>query len=299
MALALALIGLAELSLRAVEPWLSVDIQHHQTFDQRAQRLATSDGLRVAVVGNSMVRRGLDAEAWVASSQQAGAPQLSVEQFHPDDAGIGDWPWLLHRVFAARDRVPDVFILCMGPWVMGDDAEVHPTRIGRFYLDPMALGPDWAWAMVPAWEDRADVGLGWASRLVANRERVQLRVLDALVPRYRVLRRAINAGPERPSVSVGEPVRPTYQWATKTVRQMRDTGARVVVVSMPTRSVEPLDPRLTAALESAGAEVIDLGVVEGLDVQSHFLDGIHLNPDGRAVFSPVFGRSVAEVLSTP
>ena len=129
MALALALIGLAEVGLRAVEPRLSVDIQHHQTFDQRAQRLAASDGLRVAVVGNSMVRRGLDAEAWVASSQQAGAPQLSVEQFHPDDAGIGDWPWLLHRVFAARDRVPDVFILCMGPWVMGDDAEVHPTRI--------------------------------------------------------------------------------------------------------------------------------------------------------------------------
>ena len=94
--------------------------------------------------------------------------------------------------------------------------------------------------------------------------------------------------------------------AAEPVRVFR--GARVLPIAGPPiddgtvvvrgATIEAVGPTDRARIPP-GAEVIDLGVVEGLDVQSHFLDGIHLNPDGRAVFSPVFGRSVAEVLSAP
>ena len=284
----------AEVGLRLGERRLSKDLDHLHEIPALAEKAAasSSDAVRVLFLGNSMMRYGIDSETFELAAREAAPVPLQITRIHPDATKIADWYYLFRNYFYERRQQPDVLIVGFQGDQLADQPTQHPERVARFYgcaLEDLDALIRWD---LGTFEETCGFGLSTMSAAYVNRERLQARVLDTIIPHYRESFQRMNSA-RLPDSSTDFPMfadpdvasaAPTYARLQEFVEMIRSSGVRAVFVAMPVVRDYDIDPEAVAILNAGAIPLIDCREVPELTAE-HLPDGIHLNEEGAVRYS--------------
>ena len=283
------LFAASELGVRRLEKSASTDLK----VPAVARSLAEGGGVRVLVLGNSLIRGGLELELFRRELGEQGARGVRVERVSPLNTLVGDWYYVFKHHFVDARRVPDVLVVCFAAGHL-QDAPIKRTLIARYHSGAVDIPQIFA-DDVKDFDGRVEFLLSAAFASYAYRTNVSRRVLDALVPHYPESAERINKAlraeaDERPGAG-----QPTYRRLEKLVRAARGLGVRVILVAMPVGFSYQLDPGVERLAEDAGALLLDTRAVPGLGADGYD-DGLHMNQSGAAVYSRFLAHRLAQHL---
>jgi len=287
-------VGLAvgELGMRAIETRLSIDVDHLKNFPAIAQALredAAPDELRVLFLGNSLTRLGVDQDVFKQSAEVDGR-KIHTAKMNPDNTALAEWYYAFGNFFADPQRAPDVLIVGFEGGHLRDHPSRHPARLAHYYCD----ANDWQDLRqfdLHGFEDAAGYWLARWSAMYSNRDRVERRLLDELIPGYRDGMQIVN---QRQSAEADQQTaiqRPTYHRLREFIARAREHGVRVILAAMPIADRYELDPELLDVVDETGIELVDCRDVPGIRPEM-FPDGIHMTPEAAERYS----RYLASVL---
>lgn len=286
----LAVLLVGELMLYAVEPRLSLDVQHIRMIPAIVRDIETTQRPSVLFIGNSLTRHGIVPGLIRSAWSQHDLPRAKLSLIYPDSTTLSDWFYLYRRfVEPARSR-PRVIVICFASNQLADSEPVQPERLGSQFAG-LPFAAEAFSHDVLSLSDRVRYLLGAVSRVWADRERVQTRVL-ALIPGYEALAQALNqaAGARQAAPSSGEPAR--YARLARFIARVKQDGTDIVFVATPLPRRFPLPEALRRTIRDGGAELIDLQGTEPADPVD-FLDGYHLSPVGAERFSLALGAATS------
>ncbi len=269
---------------------MSRDLRRFKTYPQRAARLHDSPPLRIAWLGNSATERGVDL-AVVRRSLKMQRIAATTDLFVADASHINTWKWMAAHLFWRPNQAPDVLIVPFFNCSLQDGNTIEIGRLAQFFTSPREIPG--ALAAMPDMAGKFDFAASKLCATYAERERLKERVMSLMVPNYRHFAEALQAAtpPQTGTAKV-----PTYRDLTEFLNEAKAHHCRVIFVDLPLRArVTPLDPELLSRLRNAGAHCLDLRRVPGLKA-TDFADSIHLNPQGRAFFTPRLLRGIEPLL---
>ena len=275
----LAIIVTAEFAFRATEERWSVDLAHLHRIEQLASSLDGGADLSIAIVGNSMVRHGIDPKIIRAAAGNA-SETVTLCTLYPDNSRINEWYYLCRNFLLTNQRKPDLMILCFGEDQLRDQPRQVPERIARYY----GCG----------WDDLSDLArydlkspahwcrflLARCSSMYANRDRVGRRIFDATIPAYRQTINQLHSS-SAPLASHSASCDSTYKQFFGLVDMARARNTRLAVIAMPTRKSYELDPQIVAAAHAGEFSLVDCRQFDGF-APSQMLDNLHLSKAGAA-----------------
>lgn len=294
---ALVVLGLlllaAEAGIRSAGGSLSLDLEHIGSIPAAAEELARGDELRVLFLGNSLIREGLDSDAFELAAESQGFGPLRIAHIYPDDTTIAEWPHVFKHFFVKPDLLPDVLVVCFALGHLEDTTPLYPELIGGLYSSLSDI-PSIFQHDVIRLNDRVAFVLAQMSAVMTNRGRVAQRVLDTSIPYYREFSRTLN---EAMREQVGAPDSPpTYERLERLTQLASSHGVRLVLAAMPVREPYELDPRLPRLAEGLGASFIDARSVPGLTTDM-FQDNLHLTPMGARLYTRFLVHLLSHLLS--
>lgn len=273
--LGLLILGLVmgEMVLRHVEPSLSGNIRHIHNMAPSLTELSSHDGIRIALIGNSLTNDGVD-----EGRLEAELHSTRVVKLVPDGTSLWDWKCLVrHHIINSSAPTADLVVLGFGWDQLGDNTRANPSRLGGYLCR-------WADLKRPGdiglenFGDAAEFAAARVFHIYANRETLRNRVLDSLIPSYRMFTRKANrGGPLDPEAG---PAETRYRQILDLATELEGKGVRLVVMAMPVRRPYALSPALPKMLESKGVILLDYRHLDGIDPRS-FADEMHLNASGR------------------
>jgi len=292
VACVLAAVVAGEAGMRLYGDRLSKDIRHLEEFDEIAARIAApaqAGETRVLFLGNSLTRFGVDPEEFARAAAETGLGPVRVERMMPDNTALADWSYAYRAFLAGQDRRPDLLVIGFQGGHLRDARSHHPERLARYYARWEDL-PELFQNDLPTFEARAGFGAAGASALLCNRDRIESRVLDRLIPGYQdniqILNRRVQGTPS------SQPAAPsTYLRLQALLETARAQGVQVVLAAMPIPDPYEIDPELPGLAQQHGAALVDCRRVPGIAVEM-FPDGLHMNADA----SRLYTRFLAEQL---
>lgn len=279
--------GAVELGIRAIEDNLSIDVKHIQAIPSIVASLDRQPAPHVVFLGNSLTRASIHPEA--IAEVWPGAP--SMVRIYPDDTTLLDWHYIYQRYLGKSKPRPNLIIVSFVRSQLDDNQELHVDRLGShfagFQFVREAFKHD-----VRELGDRIEFVLAGAFRTMANRERVQYRVL-ALIPGYKELADAVNHGVRaRTNKPVDQSRTPSYTRLHRFLMAARASGDKVLFVAIPLPRPYKVANELRDVIRGEGANLIDMQGVEPFTGQD-FPDGYHLSEEAASRFSRVLGLEIA------
>ncbi|MDH4079440.1 MAG: hypothetical protein OEU68_06455 [Nitrospira sp.] len=280
--------GAVELGIRAIEDKLSIDVKHIHAIPSIIAGLDRQPAPHVVFLGNSLTRTSIRTEAieevWPA------AP--SMVRIHPDDTTLLDWYYTYQRYLGKAKPRPNLIVVSFVRSQLDDNQELHVDRLGShfagFQFACEAFEHD-----VRETGDRIEFMLAGAFRAMANRERVQYRIL-ASVPGYKELANAVNRGVRvKEGKLASQSGVPSYTRLHRFLAAAGARGDRVLFVAIPLPRPYKVAGELRDAIQEGGANLIDMQGVEPLTRQD-FPDGYHLSEEAAPRFSRALGRAMME-----
>lgn len=276
-----------EVGSRAIGSWLSQDVRNIRTIPRVALELSNSREYKVLFLGNSLTRVGVD-ESVVSAEFAKRGRKARVARVYLDDTTINTWQYVFRQHFAKECR-PDLLVVGFVDRQL-EDLPADYRRLGGIAVNLRML---WEMSTVDAkdLDRRVELVLGYTFFSFSNAERVRHRVLDALVPGYRIISRTLNesAVRHRNSSVTGK----SYFHLLRLMNAARENHVEVVLAAMPLPAQYSLEPELNSIIAAGEATLIDARKVEGLRPQM-FFDGFHLDRKGAALFS----RDLCRLLTT-
>lgn len=266
-----------EAGMRLYGDRLSKDIEHLEQFDEIAARAAApspTDVTRVLFLGNSLTRYGLRAEQFEAAARDVGRT-VRVEKMTPDNTALADWYYAYRTFFHAAGRSPDLLVIGFADGHLRDAPSNHPERLAQYYCRVEDL-PELFARDLPTVEDRAHYGAACGSALLCNRDRIERRVLDALIPGYREGIQTLNDRVRQSLPTRSGTV--SYSRLRELLQLTREDGVQVVLAAMPIPNAYAIDPELQALAVETGTPLIDCRAVPGVE-PAMFPDGLHMNEE--------------------
>lgn len=282
--LVLAGLGLLEVGMRGIEARLSKDVAHLRAFPEIAESLedetAPTD-LKVLFLGNSLTRHGVAPEVF---REEVGSQGVAIATacVHPDNTALADWYYAYLNFFEREDRLPDVLIIGFEGGHLRDAPTRHPNRLARYYDCRTDNRDDLVRFDLPTFEDRAAFLLAGHSAMYSNRDRIERRVLDLLIPGYRDGIQQLN----HYQVSETERRAPTPQYdrLRKLIEHTKRAGVDLILAAMPIADPYQLDAELLEVVAETGTRLIDCRNVPGM-VPDMFPDGIHMTAEASQIYS--------------
>lgn len=294
----LAVLLVVELGIRVSEPRLSKDLATIQAFPMIA---ASLDGpqaqgrQRVLFLGNSLLREGVNTEI-VAEAISRNSDQPAFVTKAPADAtGLVEWYYAFKNCFANSGHVPDVLVLGFegnGGGHLSDARNTDPAALGHLFCE-LSDVPEVMQHELSDFGDRVDFLLGSVSAAYANRERVQRRVLDAVIPNYRDTSNRMNdVMNERLSAERATPPKPTYKRLERLIKVADSHNVQVVFVAIPVPDEYEVDPGLLELASRRAIQMIDARHIDGIENEM-FPDGLHMNSIAAEHFSHAVGAKLS------
>lgn len=285
------LLAVCELGVRRLEKLTSRDLK----VPTIAWRLAEGEGVRVLVLGNSLVREGLRLHLFRQELSEQSVENVRVEFVSSVNTLVGDWYYVFKHHFVDAKLRPDVLVVCFALNHL-QDAPIQRTLIARYHSGATDI-PQIFVDDVRDFDNRVGFLLSAVFASYANRSNVTRRFLRAFVPHYtesaQRINKALLAGPR----AHREEVQPTYQRLEKLIRMAESHGVRVILVAMPVGSSYEIDARVESLAKDAGTLFIDTRVVPGLG-DDGYIDGMHMNNSGAAIYSRFLAHQLAQYLKT-
>ncbi len=279
MALLLALLGL-EVAARVFESRLSKDVAHLRSLPAEAERLrnAPAESLKVLILGNSLIREGLDREMLRRGLEAKAGRPVELAVMTPDASRIEEWLYGYRRHFDQAGVRPDLILLGTGRSHLLD---------GLADLDALAAFHV-SWRDLPAFVRDQKLGVGEVcqaaaarvSRLFAHRRRVQPLLFYHAMPRYEATVNLLQASAQQTARNT------TARESTRAFAALMDTcrvsGTRVVLLPVPLPEAYKLPAAVIAAAAAPGCMV--LGPPPRLPAE-RFPDGYHLGEEGARIWT--------------
>jgi len=288
IATAVLVFGAVELGIRAIEDKLSIDVKHIHAIPSIVAGLDRQPAPHVVFLGNSLTRASIHTEA-IAEVWPA-AP--SMARIHPDDTTLLDWHYIYQRYVATMKPRTNLIVVSFVRWQLDDNQELHVDRLGShfagFQFAREAFEHD-----VREMGDRIEFMLAGTFRAMANRERVQYRIL-ASVPGYKELANSVNHGVRaKAGTPANQSGAPSYTRMHRFLAAARARGDKVLFVAIPLPHSYEITDELRTAIREGGANLIDMQGVEPL-IGQDFPDGYHLSEEAAPRLSRALGRAMME-----
>jgi len=277
-----------ELGMRAIEDKLSLDLKHINAIPSIMAEIDRHAAPHIMFLGNSLTRVSIQTK--VIERVWPTAP--SMARIHPDDTTLLDWHYVYQRYLGKAKLHPNLIVVTFVRAQLDDNEELHVDRLGSHFA-----GLEFAYEAfqhdVLETGDRIEFMLAGVFRAMANRERVQDRVL-AFIPGYRELAKAVNhsvrARSDKPAIHQGAR---SYSRLLRFLAAAHACGDKVLFVAAPLPSSYKIAEELRNAIREGGSNLIDMQGVEPLTGQD-FPDGYHLSEKAAPRFSRALGRAMAE-----
>jgi hypothetical protein len=256
----------------------SKDLSRFSTYPARARELMARPGPHVLFLGNSATERGVDSRL---AEQELGVP---AELFSADSSHINTWIWMMDAEFWKAGRSPELVVIDYFGKSLEDGRHLELGRLAQFFTDR----DDWSElfeAELPTLDRRVELVVSSIWATFAFRDRIRDRIFK-LIPGYEHYATVENAENNAMDKSEHGATAPG-SWSTlqRFLVLARDHHTRVVFVAFPTRSDYELEQPSLDAIRAAGMTHLDLRHVPELDPAKHYDDGIHLNAEGRRIYT--------------
>jgi hypothetical protein len=291
----LAIVGGLEAATRCVLAPASNDYRAFSTYPGKAAALDASPGLRIAVVGNSTARSGVDGDLLGKLMTTALDRPVAASLFVADSAEVTTWHFMLNRFFWRPRLKADVVVLLYYGDGLFDSREPEIGRLAQFFTTPADI-PGLFRDYLPRLGQRLEYLASACWMTYAARDRLRERTLKTLVPDHALYSRRLNDWQyaHRPAAP---PSRPGFQKLGRLLAEARANGTKVVVVALPTASSRRYEvpDALVATVEGAGMTFLDNRFIPALSPEL-FPDGLHLADEGKAIYTPLLAAELARIV---
>ncbi|MDR6756399.1 hypothetical protein J2Y48_001689 [Mycoplana sp. BE70] len=285
----LAVLLIGEISLYFTENRLSYDVQHIGQIPAIVNDIKQGNSPRVLFLGNSLTRAGIRPDIVKRAWAGVNLPDATIGLIYPDDTVLTDWLYVYRRFVQPANTQLRLVIICFANDHLDDGPVRNSERLGSQFAG-LSLAAEAFSHDVLSLSDRVRYLLGATSRLWANRERIQKRVL-ALIPGYQEFAPIINDVVRSDGQAAAHAKPPTYNQLARFLNIVTSDGTKVVFVATPVRQPYPLPDELYKAIRRGGAEIIDLRGFERTG-PGDFLDSLHLAPAAAERFSKALGSAL-------
>jgi hypothetical protein len=268
----------------------SKDLQRFDRYPARARALVAAPGKHVALLGNSATEDGVDLGLLERSLSASLSQPFVVDAFLADSAEIRTVYWMAERQLFRQGLAPELLLVTYFNHGVDDAGELDVGRLARFLTRPS----DWAEVFrvdVTQLDERVDWILSSYSAVFATRNRIKERILE-LIPGYKDSYRQVNAVNFAHQMATVGTV--THRGLERFVRKVRGRGVQVCFVAYPTQKVYPIPDEVRRTVDAAGMLFLDLRRVDGLRPE-HYADEIHLNEQGRPIYTQALARALTAV----
>jgi hypothetical protein len=266
---------LLELIFRTASPLISGNVKQIYEIPITAAEF-TEKHDAILFLGNSLIGNAIDLTAFNEQANLDMPAYMAV----PDGTSLWDWYCIVKNIFIDKDRLPKVIVI---GYAWGQGMPV-PSRLGGFFCDMDDLPDLFSMGMSNS-SDIIEFMVSKVSTIYAMREVLRKRILDLVIPKYRVYTQVINAEKNKNRPITGNQQKMEgYQLLNAYLALLVDNGIKPVVVAMPVKQRYSLDESFFKTIRSYGGVVIDYRDLEGID-DSMFRDPIHLNKSGNKIFT--------------
>jgi len=278
---------------------MSKEFEQFRSYPRLATDLAHRSGLRLAIVGASIAHEDIDTALLADRLRATTRFPAHTEAFSADHSYVNTWYFMLNHYFwQPGNRVDLVVVPFVGPSLY-DKNEIEIGRLARFFTSvedwPEVLRTDLATTA-----ERADFLLSnfWASW--GARDRMQELAFTRLFPNYKAYAR------EQQNLFLAEqfanPRRAHKARSLVALARLLGTAHEhatpLCFVVFPTQRADWNQQPYAEArrlIEASGVQYVDLR--GGADVDtSMFADLVHMNLDGRALYTGLLADALAPVL---
>ena len=248
----LGIVGGLEMLTRCVLLPASNDFRSFSTYPGKAAALDASSSLRIALVGNSTARSGVDGDVLAELMSTSLERPVAASLFVADSAEVTTWHFMLNRYFWRPRLKADMVVLFYYGDGLFDSREPEVGRLAQFFSTPADV-PVLFREYLPRLTQRIDYLLSAYWLTYASKDRLRDRVLKALVPDHANYGRRLNDWQYSRQLAA-RPSPPVFQKLSRLLDEAKSNGMKVVVVALPTapsRRYEVPDA-LVATVEGAG-----------------------------------------------
>lgn len=262
-----------ELIFRTLAPFISGNVKQIYEIENVATELTKKNG-GVLFLGNSLLGNALDLTEF---DKQANL-KMSSYKVVPDSTSLWDWTCIVKNGFIDNNRLPKVIVIGYA-W---EQVGPVPSRLGGFFCGIKDL-PELISLGMRNSSDILEFLFSKVSKLYAMRETVRKRILDILIPDYRVQTQIVN-GERNKNKPIKNKKSGDYRLLKAYLKILGTNNIKPIIVAMPVKQYYNLDEEFFRAVSHNGGVVLDYRELEGLD-ESMFRDPIHLNEKGNDIFT--------------
>ena len=298
IALAVALLAVEAVTrLKLIKT--SKEFQQFQSYRPRAAALAQSPGVRIPIIGSSVVHEDVDPALFAARLGSLHDIKVHAENFSADHSYVNTWYYMLQRYFWRAGNDTDLVVVSFVGRSLYDKNEMEIGRLARFFTT-VADWPEVLSTDLTTTSERIEFLLStfWAS--YAARDRMQELVFGRLFPNYKTYayqQQTVLLGHQ-----LANPRRVRKQRSLVALERLLVAagrhGTRLCFVAFPTMRADWNEQSYDEArrlIEEHGMAYIDLRVT-ALDTAGFDDDRVHMNGGGRTVFSRRLADAVAPAL---
>jgi hypothetical protein len=293
LVVAIVVLGV-EFGLRAVGNRLSRNERHIAEFPALSKEATTAARPRILLLGNSLVRLGIDEAVLKEDLAKQGVAVGSVTKMVPDMSTSLDW-YAAYRTYFTAEQHPDIVIVSSFAHHYNDGEPVDARVLG-WHFSCWADVPELFRCDIRGFGDRAEFLLSHVSAIYGMRKEV-LHVMEKIIPNYvqgayRVNESARALAATRAAGRTVTPPKPTYNRLSRFMALLRQQHVSAIFVAMPPDT--KWDPQLPDAVKAGGMEFLDCREVPGI-MPGHFSDGYHLSPEGARIFTRYLCQRLVEL----
>jgi len=288
--LALIVLSLAalEIIVRITAPVLSENIRHIRQIPSILHgQTDTGDALTKSVIfmGNSLIGNAVDTTQFDKKINSQWNIRIKTNKVVPDGTNIWDWYCLSKTNQEFIKSNLSALVIGFAWDELKDYQSINPSRLAGHFCSLSDL-PDLIHMGMNSPTTIIEYIIADASRLYSLREAIQKRILDKIIPDYKVYTQRLNLFNRTiPTDSIltqhhGD----EYQLLSKLIMLYKEQNVDVVFIAMPVVDEYTIDAGLAQVIKKRGAFLYDYRGLEGLD-KKMFIDPIHLGKEGSAVFS--------------
>lgn len=286
-----------ELTLRIAEEDLSGNITHILSIPSIIEEVDSNQYQSLVFLGNSLTNRAVHSPIINDAMNKNNAGMYQAFKIIPDNSALAEWYCIYQNRFKEVQQQPRVIIIGFAWDQISDQSLIKPARLGAFFCKREDLAPLSVTALGHHIK-QLQFFAGYVSHVYVNREAIRNRLLEPVIPDYLAFTRRINQANNQNTQKAGESkFQYTYQLFTDLVGNIRAAGSDIILMAMPVKQAYAIDENLVHVAQDLGVALIDMRNT-GLITNDMYLDPIHLNPEGREIFSNLLAQKLRYWLET-
>jgi hypothetical protein len=293
-----AIVLAGEVSIRFCIPFVSGSVRHIKEIPILAEQLSESKGVRILILGNSMINNGIHVNVIRKEIEKIGGTISNVVKINPDGTDLWDWYFLYKNYFLVLPNPPDMVVVGFRSDFVEDQRRPNPSRLAANFSGILELSELIAFGMKSSGEI-AEYLVASSFCLFAHREAIRNRAMDMFIPYYKdIIVKLRTAEWKAPSLALdvakGDH---SYRRLATFISLVQSKGGMVILVALPIRNNYIIKNELLLTADEGGAVLLDLRSVRGLH-QTHFIDAVHLNTAGAEILSRQLAKNLTPLLPT-